>query len=401
MVKYFANASRRAGWLPAALLAVSGLDAAAHIEPAHDAHPAGSNVVSLDMHSAGDTIDLLTAETAAANSTPMLWHRRSGDGGKSWSTPVRVGAGMPVPHHPHRSNDPQIAANGRQLVAVWASAGRGFRGSGPMVTALSNDGGRTWRRGPNPAADNRHDGHGFADVVARDGRFHLTWLDSRSGAQGVRYARSADGGATWSANMSVRSGSCECCWNTLLPASDRDVHLLYRGKGPRDMGLMTSRDDGATWRSAGPVGAFNWQIDACPHTGGALARTIAGGASRLHAVVWTGKQGDRGVHYFASNNGGANWTAHARLGGEYAQRADLAARGNELAAVWDETVGQTGAVFLARSRNAGTEWGKPMRLSTEGASATYPRIAATRSNLLIAWTETAGGETRLRMLLMK
>jgi hypothetical protein len=270
-----------------------------------------------------------------------------------------------------------------------------------MVTALSNDGGKTWKRGPNPADDNRHDGHGFADVIARDGRFHLTWLDSRSGAQGVRYARSDDGGASWSANASVQGGTCECCWNTLLPGSDRALYLLYRGKGPRDMGLAISRDDGVKWKSGAVVGAFNWQIDACPHTGGALALTGKGAAERMHAVVWTGKTDQRGVHYLASQDGGATWNARARLGGEYAQRADLAARGGELAAVWDETAGQTGAVFLSRSKDGGAVWSKPARLSSEGASAIYPRVVATQANLLVVWTESTGNDAKLRMVLMK
>jgi hypothetical protein len=167
------------------------------------------------------------------------------------------------------------------------------------------------------------------------------------------------------------------------------------------MGLVASQDDGATWKAAGPVGAFNWQIEACPHTGGALALTGTGASSRLHALVWTGKQGERGVHHFASKDGAADWSTHTRLGGELAQRADLAARGDELAAVWDETIAKTGAVFLARSRNAGAEWSKPMRLSAETASATYPRVVAGRSNLLVVWTETAAGETQLRMVLLK
>jgi hypothetical protein len=308
---------------------------------------------------------------------------------------------MPVPHQPHRSNDPQVASNGRQVFAAWASAGRGFRSSGPMVTALSNDGGRTWKRGPNPADDDRHDGHGFADVTVRGGRFHLTWLDSRSGAQGVRYAYSDDGGATWSRNISVQSASCECCWNSLLPARDRTLYLLYRGKGPRDMGIALSRDDGVKWKVLGPVGAFNWQVEACPHTGGALAMTRSRSQERLHALVWTGKTEERGVHYLSSADGGATWRDGVRFGGEYAQRADLAARANELAAVWDETKGQNGAVFVSRSGNGGAEWTKPMRLSAEAASAIYPRVVATTSNFLVLWTETAGAESRLRILLLK
>ena len=402
MVIAFSSAWKH-GALPALLIAASlgAVTDARSAEHSHTEGTSGPSVVSLDVYATGETIDLLTGETAGANGAPALWYRRSTDGGKSWSSPVRVGEGMPVPHQPHRSNDPQVASNAKQVVAVWASAGRGFRSSGAMVTALSNDGGRTWKRGPNPADDERNDGHGFADLVAREGRFHLAWLDSRSGSQGVRYARSADGGASWSPNLSVQSQSCECCWNTLLPGSDRALYLLYRGKGPRDMGLAASRDDGAKWARMGAVGAFNWQIDACPHTGGALALTGKGAAERLNALVWTGKPEERGVHYLASRDGGATWTPGVRLGGEYGQRADLAARGTELVAVWDETVGQHGAVFLSRSKDDGVQWTKPMRLSGEGLSAIYPRVVATPSNLLVLWTEASGNESRLRMVLMK
>ena len=153
------------------------------------------------------------------------------------------------------------------------------------------------------------------------------------------------------------------------------------------MGLAISRDDGAKWKNGGVVGAFNWQIDACPHTGGALALT--------------GKAEQRGVHYLASQDGGANWSAKARLGGEYAQRADLTARGGELAAVWDEVEGQSAAVFLSRSKDGGAAWSKPLRLSAEGASAIYPRIVATQASLLVVWTESTGSDTKLRMVLMK
>jgi hypothetical protein len=370
-------------------------------DPAHGNGGGSHSVLSVDVYASGDTVDLLTAEASGANGPPGLWYRRSVDGGKSWSQRVRVDDGMPIPHHPHRSNDPQVASSGARVVAVWGSAGRGFKSSGPMVTALSNDGGKTWKRGPNPADDNRHDGHGFADLIARDGRFHLTWLDSRSGAQGVRYARSADGGASWSSNISVQAGTCECCWNTLLAGPDRALYLLFRGRGPRDMGLATSLDDGMKWKTGTVVGAFNWQVEACPHTGGSLALTRQGASQGVHAVVWTGKAEQRGLHHLKSQDGGATWKARARLGGEYAQRADLAGRGEELAAVWDESVGQSGAVFLSRSKDGGAVWSKPVRLSSEGASAIYPRIVATQSNLLVLWTETNGGDTRLRMVLTR
>jgi hypothetical protein len=383
--------------LPAATPTMQGEAAHAHTDAG-----AGRSVLSLDVYANGNTVDVLTGERSAAGAPATLWHRRSIDGGIKWSQAVRVDAGLPIPHEPHRSNDPQIASDGRNVVVVWGSAGRGFRGSGPMVTAVSSDGGKTWHRGANPADDDRHDGHAFSDLVVRNGRFHLTWLDSRSGEQGVRYARSDDRGTSWSVNSTVKSGSCECCWNTLLPAQGRSMYLLFRNKAPRDMGLAMSRDEGASWKTQGPVGSFNWQIEACPHTGGALALTGQGPSERLHAIVWTGKPELRGLHVLTSGDAGSTWTSSVRLGGEYAQRADLAARGDELVATWDESMGQHGAVFVARSRNSGKEWSKPVKLSPENANAIYPRVVAGSSNILVLWTEASATESsKLRMVLLK
>jgi len=167
------------------------------------------------------------------------------------------------------------------------------------------------------------------------------------------------------------------------------------------MGIASSRDDGVSWKPLGAVGAFNWQIEACPETGGALAATRQGASERLHALVWTGQAGQRGVHFMSSLDGGAGWTHGTRFGSEFAQRADLAARGEELVAVWDDIAGQNGAVFMSRSKNDGAEWSKPLKLSAERASAIYPRVVATNSSFLVLWTETSSNESQLRMLLLK
>jgi hypothetical protein len=384
------------------LASASSAGAAHDDQHARAAASDARSVTSLDVYARGDTIDLLTGESQGAPPATTLWHRRSSDGGRSWSAATRVDANLPAPRRPHRGNDAQIASDARHIIAAWTSAGRGWLGTGPMITAFSADGGRTWRRGGSPAADERSDGQSYADLSARGDRFHLAWLDSRSSVQGVRYAMSSDGGASWKSNASIRSTSCECCWNALLPASNRSIYLLYRDKAPRDMGIAVSRDDGASWKNGGIVGAFNWRVDACPHTGGALAATGNGATQRLHALVWTGKAEARGLHLFSARESDMAWTPGARVGGEYAQRGDLAGRGGELIAVWDEIVGQQSAVFYARSPNAGEAWSKPERLSSDELSAVYPRIVAARSNLLVLWTEAAaGGESRLRMVLLK
>jgi hypothetical protein len=53
----------------------------------------------------------------------------------------------------HRGDDPRIAARGNRMMALWTARGDGPFGSGPLATALSDDGGRTWRAGPTPVAE--------------------------------------------------------------------------------------------------------------------------------------------------------------------------------------------------------------------------------------------------------
>ena len=90
--------------------------------------------------------------------------------------------------------------------------------------------------------------------------------------------------------------------------------VLYRDKDPRDMALAVSEDGGVTWDRLGHVGAFGRGFDGCPHVGGGLGVTFAGSEQLLHAVVWTGKEADAGVHALSSGDGGRNWTAPQRLG---------------------------------------------------------------------------------------
>jgi hypothetical protein len=376
--------------LPLAASPVSASKEGHHRDPLRGVH-------SLDVYADGAALHVLTGEYATNAKAPQLRYRRSTDGGVTWTAPFRVDSGIKPYQAIHRGNDAQIAARGKQLVAVWHTPGTGFHGSGPMATAFSADGGASWRPGPNPADDGSTAGHSYIDIAADAAGFHLVWLDGRSGNQGLQYARSRNGGGSWERNVQLAARTCECCWNTVLPQPNGPLHVLYRGYDPRDMMLLSSTDAGASWRNRGAVGRFDWKVKACPHTGGAL---VAGPAARLHALSWTGRDDAVGLYAMVSDNGGGSWKQTQRLGGGTAQRGDLAAHGTSLAAVWDEHADGGTAIF-ASIFAGGTGWGAPRRLSAAGTHATYPRVAATATGFLVLWTEQAkGGPNVLRQALV-
>jgi hypothetical protein len=355
--------------------------------------PADRAAAAIDAWAQGDVVDVLWAAPQPAGYD--LFHARSRDGGRTFGAATRIGADWVTVHAPHRGTDPQIAAAGDRLVAVWTSPGTSKWGTGPLAVAVSADGGRTWSRGGNPADDNSTDGHGFIDVAADPaGGFHAVWLDGRDGDSGLRVASSADG-VEWRANANVDAVTCQCCWNDLAVLGAGRLAVLYRDRDPRDMAVAVSEDGARSWERRGTAGEFGWKVDGCPHVGGGLAmladrRAAASSAAAkveetLHAVVWTGAPDRAGLYDIASTDGGRNWGEPRALGGRGARHGDLAVAAGQLVAAWDEGA----AIYAARSAD-GAIWSAPRRLTTADARASHPLVMATGDGALVLWTESLG-----------
>ena len=398
---------RLTGLLVLALLAGGGWFALSsethrvpHAEPSAATTTANGDagVTALDVYAHDGVVDVLTV-VQQPGASPELVHQRSRDGGRTWSEDTTIDRGGHGLDRPHRGMDPQIAAHGDTVVVLWTTPGTSPWGAGPPATAISRDGGRTWAPGTNPSDTGSTDGHVFLEIVADEaGDLYAFWLDSRDGAQGLRAAVSRDGGGSWAPNVSVDAATCECCWNTALPVGPGRVLVLYRDKDPRDMGLAVTADGGRAWARRATVGTFNWDFDGCPHVGGGLA----GGEAALHAVVWTAESGHEGLHLLRSTDLARTWAATARVGTTRARHADIAAEGDEVAAVWDDVVEGATAVYGKSSRDGGATWTGAVRLSAAEDVASHPKVVAVQGAFVAFWTARgADGFLRLKHAVVK
>jgi BNR/Asp-box repeat protein len=377
----------RAGLLACGLLfaASAGLARGADGAQEHGMHrrtTGVTGVLSLDVFAADGALHLLTGRLESSGER-TLSYQVSRDGGASWSASAAVATAANAPQIFRRGNDAQIAASGGNLVAAWTGKGTGWSGSGPLATAVSRDGGKSWRPGGNPADNAATTTHAFIELAADAGGFRLVWIDNRDATAGVRTAFSGDGGR-WSANATVDAQTCECCWNSMA-AAGKELFVLYRDASPRDMALAVS--SGGAWRRMGSVGSFNWDINACPEAGGALAVSRSRAQlPLLHALVWTGRDDVLGLYHVLSTDGGKSWSRPRRMGGPDARNSDLvAAPGGAMAAVWDDSADQL--VRAAVSGDDGKTWSSPRVLSASGVRATHPRVVATTSGFRVFWTE--------------
>ena len=260
----------------------------------------------------------------------------------------------PAPSAPRRARDgagsgagnsPDIAADaGGALHVVYAlplNEGRG------IYHTRSDDGGENWSPA-HQVFDAAAVGWAMADyprlAIDRQGVLHVVWvraaLPGRGLPQGIYYARSSDGGQTWSEPVEVAEGAY--AWPQVAASGPGQVHLLWNeAAGGRAWWHKWSTNDGEALRQGsgqgwtrpeqvrgfgevpGPVGLAS-DGDGTLHLIG-LGHDDAGEPALLY-MTWDGENwGEREMFRLALDEGGESGAVAALL--PALGRLDVAFRG--------------------------------------------------------------------------
>jgi hypothetical protein len=308
------------------------------------------------------------------------------------------------PIEPHGESPPKIAyASDGSLAALYVvgkvAPGKRFP-LGALRFARSPDGGRSWEHPVTITDDSAFGSHNFHALhIARDGTIYAAWLDGRGGQSHAFATRSEDGGKTWAPNHPISTGeACPCCRTALATAPGGVVYAAWRAVLPgniREIVVARSSDRGTTWSEPVRVQNDQWQVDACPHAGPALA---VDSRNRLHVTWWSGKEGAAGVFYARSDDGGKSFAHVTPLGtAEFSQPAHVQlALGDSgvVAVAWDDGTLQTPRIALRISRDGGDDFSPTHYTSVEGRAASFPVLALNGKRLTVAWTEQSADYAR-------
>jgi hypothetical protein len=217
-----------------------------------------------------------------------LYYVRSGDGGKTFTPPLRVNS------HPRSIliigtvRGPHLAlGRGDRVHVAWMGSDQAQPRAGgkatPMLYTRLNDAGDAFE--PQRNLIRKHPGLDGGGSVAADGHgnVYVAW-HAPDGAEGeenrnVWVARSADDGGTFAeetAALPDRSGVCGCCGMRIFAEDGGKVFVAFRSaheKVHRDVHLLASDDYGKTFRTAA---VDPWTVGTCVMSTASLAPAPGG-----------------------------------------------------------------------------------------------------------------------------
>jgi len=313
---------------------------------------------------------------------------------------------------------------GGAMMAYWERADPKANDD-PYATSIhlarSEDNGKSWAPIPSPHAGGRPGMHSFLSAFTGGSEFGLVWLDAQNqrhihkagangsasgdeylGAVGLRYASFLSDGRQV-ADSFIDPITCECC-PTSAAVTSRGPIVVYRnrvappGARPEDIRYETAtvrdiyltRLENSHWSEPNRVYADNWVINGCPDNGPAVD------ASGNDVVVawWTGGGDQPHVSVAFSKDSGTTFGRPMRISTKRAEGQVTVALVDHGAAIvgWLEEH-QT----LARWVDSGGAVGLATSLGPAPNHTRIPKWIGQDGRVLAVWNESADGQRTVRI----
>lgn len=357
----------------------------------------------------------------------------SRDAGRTFAAPVRVND-VPGSARVGGEFPPRIAIARRGAVTaidvLW-SGRDGATGANTIVSARSDDGGRTFTTSRQLQQPGATGNRGWASLASDARAAHVLWLDHRRrpaatpamhqhgaaattpaapappGPPAARVARDGVAEAQLSSlyyrgaagEQELAQGVCYCCKTAAAVAPDGTIYAAWRHVYPgnmRDIAVTRSRDQGRSFAAPVRVSRDGWSIDGCPEDGPDLGIDAGGGVHLVWPSVTQTAEPYKALFYSTSSDG-ATFAARVRIspeGRNIAHPHIAVSAAGARAILWDELAGGRRRVYL---RRAGSGAFADTSVLSGATTASHPVAAFSNETLLVAWSEGAPGQGVIRV----
>ena len=326
-------------------------------------------------------------EDDAANNANILVSR-STDGGATFLAPVNISSA--VSQSTSWPYNPRLAVeSGGAIDVVWLdSTSRTY----DVFFARSTDGGKTFSAPLNLSNDNADNAEPQIAVDA-NGKIHVVW-ENDSITFGVFYTQSSDGGATFSPVTPLVPGGTSAATPELAVAGS-NVYVAWENDASShsQVAFSHSSDGGATFSPA---------TNLTNTAGSAFGAKLAVDAGGNLDVVWIDNPaGNYELMFSRSTDNGATFSAAIDVSNNPGDAGDpqLATDANgNISIVWRENTPPdfNRDIYFVRSSDAGVTFSSPVNLSNNFGNSNAPWLNLDAAgNINVSWEDTTPGTSQI------
>ncbi|UCG70011.1 MAG: exo-alpha-sialidase [Thermoplasmata archaeon] len=264
--------------------------------------------------------------------------------------------------------------------------------------AKSTDWGETWTD-PNIKVNTGSENQTFpAMAIDSKGTLYVVWEDDRNGDSDIYFAKSTDGGQTWTnPNKKVNidtagDGFPNMDQNTPCIAVDSEGTIYVAWTDDRwddtDIYFAKSTNGGVDWTNP------NVRINTDSTSTTQRNPTIAVDSEGVIYIAWQDQiTGDYDIHFARSTDGGGNWTKPSvKVNSDTSSREQnnpsiAVDSSGTIFLVWQDNRWNNYDIYYAKSTNGGTSWTHPnIKINSDTGSARQynPSLAVSYTGTLYA-----------------
>lgn len=374
---------------------------------AHEAHA---------DHESMPVVRVELGSSAAVDARGRLWivgKEGAGDGqyvvlqvtedmGKTWSAPMRVQR-QPEPVSAEGENRPKIAFGSKDDIYITYTKPLSKPYTGEIRFARSTDGGKTFSTPLTVHANRGLITHRFESlIVDREGRIYVVWIDKRDREAAAASKRNYAGAALYYA-VSEDGGAT---FRGDYKIADHSCECCRIALALNPQGRPV-----AMWRHVFEPDARDHALAELTPDGkpGPVRRVtfddwridacphhgpaLAYASDGTRHQAWFDVKGDEGGVFYAAADASGALGKPLRLGSAQAAHPDVAVQGREVVLAWKQFDGKATVILARLSNDGGLTWQERELARTSGAS-DQPHLLNTASGIVLVWrTRNEGVQT--------
>ena len=289
---------------------------------------------------------------------------RSTDGGLTFSEPENISEDT------GNSLGSQISSEGNNVYVVWTDTDF-TSGNSNILFARSTDGGLTFSE-PENITENIGNSANQPQISSEGNNVYVVWSDFNSHGLAIFFARSTDGGLTFSEPENISENIEGASLGPQISSEGNNLYVVWTsiidGEDDRYIFFARSTDGGLT---------FSEPENLSENLGRSSQPQISSEGNNVY-VVWQDRSGNDDIFFSRSTDGGLTFSELENISEILGQSSEpqISSEGNNVYVIWQDSTPGNDDIFFSRSTDGGLTFSEPENISEDTGFSSGPQISS-------------------------